>query len=104
MLARDHALTGALAFAGVAPLLHAHGPVAVAAGAVFTAGAATLSDIDEPGSTISRQGGFLTRALSVVVRKLSGGHRRLTHSIAGTGIFTALAASLLPLTASWPRR
>jgi len=90
MLARDHALSGALTFTAVAPVLHVTG-AGLLAGAVFTAGAATLPDIDEPGSTISRTLGFFTEAVSWVVHKVSGGHRKGTHSIAGVAVF-ALAA------------
>jgi membrane-bound metal-dependent hydrolase YbcI (DUF457 family) len=90
VLGRDHALSAALAFTALAPVLHVTGP-AIAAGAVFTAGAGVLPDIDEPGSTIARQGGFLTGALSWIVHRASGGHRKLTHSVAGVGIFALLA-------------
>jgi membrane-bound metal-dependent hydrolase YbcI (DUF457 family) len=87
MLGRDHALSGALTFTAVAPVLHVTGP-ALLAGAVFTAGAAILPDIDEPGSTISRTFGFFTGAFSWVVHKISGGHRKGTHSAAGLAVFT----------------
>lgn len=90
MEGKDHALTGGLAFAAVAPLLHA-GLAGLAAGTVFTAGAALMPDLDEPGSTISRQGGFVTRGMAVAVRKLGGGHRKLTHSVIGTAGFSLLA-------------
>ena len=90
MLARDHALSGALTFAAVAPVLHVTG-AGLLAGAVFTAGAATLPDIDEPGSTISRTLGFFTMAVSWIVHKISGGHRKGTHSVLGVAVFTLAA-------------
>jgi membrane-bound metal-dependent hydrolase YbcI (DUF457 family) len=90
MLGRDHALSAGAAFAGAAPLLHVSG-WHLAAGVAATAGAGVLPDFDEPHSVISRQGGFVTRGLAKVVRKLSGGHRKLTHSALGTAIFTGLA-------------
>lgn len=90
MLARDHALSGALAFTAAAPLLHVSGP-ALLAGAVFTAGAATAPDIDEPGSTISRTLGFFTEAVSWIVHRISGGHRKGTHSVLGAAAFTLAA-------------
>lgn len=93
MLARDHALSGALAFAAAAPLLHVTG-VGLLAGAVFAAGAATLPDIDEPGSTISRSFGFLTGAFAWLVHKASGGHRKGTHSALGIAVFTAAWAAV----------
>lgn len=88
MLGRDHALSGALAFASVAPFLRATS-TGLAVGLVISAGAGCLPDVDEPHSTISRVGGFLTEALSWVVHKVSGGHRKLTHSLAGIGLFTS---------------
>ena len=90
MLARDHALSGALTFTAVAPVLHVTG-AGLLAGAVFTAGAATAPDIDEPGSTISRTLGFFTEAVSWVVHKISGGHRKGTHSVLGVAMFTFAA-------------
>jgi membrane-bound metal-dependent hydrolase YbcI (DUF457 family) len=87
MLGRDHALSGAVAFAALAPLLHvteAH----LAAGVVLTAGAGVLPDIDHPDSTISRSFGFLTEWFAWVVDRLSGGHRHGTHSLFGIAVFT----------------
>jgi membrane-bound metal-dependent hydrolase YbcI (DUF457 family) len=90
MLGRDHALSGALAFAGVAPLLHVTG-VHLAAGMALTAGAGVLPDLDEPGSTIARTFGFLTGAVAWLVHKVSGGHRKGTHSLLGVALLTAAA-------------
>ncbi len=93
MLGRDHALSGALAFTAVAPLLHVSG-VHLAAGMALTAGAGVLPDLDEPGSTIARTFGFLTGAFAWIVHKISGGHRKGTHSLAGVAVmaFASLAA------------
>ncbi|HEX4060764.1 MAG TPA: metal-dependent hydrolase, partial [Streptosporangiaceae bacterium] len=88
MLGRDHALSGALAFAGVAPLLHVSG-LHLAAGVALTAGAGVLPDIDEPGSTIARTFGFMTAAFAWIVHKISGGHRKGTHSLLGIALLTA---------------
>jgi membrane-bound metal-dependent hydrolase YbcI (DUF457 family) len=88
MLGRDHALSGALAFAGVAPLLHVSG-LHLAAGVALTAGAGVLPDIDEPGSTIARTFGFMTAAFAWIVHKISGGHRKGTHSLLGVALLTA---------------
>ncbi len=88
MLGRDHALSGAVAFAALAPPLHvtvAH----LAAGVVLTAGAGVLPDIDHPDSTISRSFGFLTEWFAWVVDRISGGHRHGTHSLLGIAVFTA---------------
>ena len=98
MLGRDHALSGALAFAGVAPLIQVTGVHLVGA-AALTAGAGVLPDIDEPGSTIARTFGFMTGAFAWIVHRISGGHRKGTHSLLGVALLTtaALAAG------SWQR-
>jgi membrane-bound metal-dependent hydrolase YbcI (DUF457 family) len=88
MLGRDHALSGALAFAGVAPLIHVTG-WHLAIGMAMTAGAGVLPDLDEPGSTIARTFGFLTGAFAWLVHTLSGGHRKGTHSLIGIAALTA---------------
>jgi membrane-bound metal-dependent hydrolase YbcI (DUF457 family) len=85
MLGRDHALSGALAFTAVAPLLHVTG-VHLATGIALTAGAGVLPDLDEPGSTIARTFGFLTGAFAWIVHKISGGHRKGTHSLIGVAV------------------
>src|SRR6185437_3420528 len=53
MLGRDHALSGAVVLAALAPPLHV-GIAHLAAGVVLGAGAGVLPDIDHPDSTISR--------------------------------------------------
>lgn len=90
MLGHDHALSGALAFAALAPALHVSG-MQLAAGIVLTAGAGVLPDLDEPGSTVARTFGFLTGAFAWFVHKISGGHRKGTHSIVGVAAMTAAA-------------
>ncbi|HEY3958698.1 MAG TPA: metal-dependent hydrolase [Streptosporangiaceae bacterium] len=93
MLGRTHALSGAAVFAGLdAGLLHL-GAVAAVTGAVLTAGAAVLPDLDHPDATVSRTFGFLTQALAWAVGKASGGHRHGTHSVAGVAVFTAVAVT-----------
>ncbi len=87
MLGRDHALSGGLAFTAVAPLLHVTG-VHLAAGIALTAGAGVLPDLDEPGSTMARTFGFLTGVFAWIVHKISGGHRKGTHSLAGVAVMT----------------
>lgn len=68
-------------------MLHVTG-YGLLAGAVLTAGAGVLPDIDEPGSTIARSYGFLTEAFAFIVHGVSGGHRKGTHSIIGAALFT----------------
>jgi membrane-bound metal-dependent hydrolase YbcI (DUF457 family) len=92
MLGRDHALSGAFAFAALGPTLHVTGSH-LAAGVLLTAGAGVLPDIDHPDSTIARCFGFLTQAFAWVVARISGGHRHGTHSL--VGITAALYLALL---------
>ena len=42
------------------------------------------------GTTISRQGGFLTMSLAWIVHRISGGHRKGTHSFIGVAVFFKL--------------
>src|SRR6202012_5957528 len=88
MLGRDHALSGAVAFAALAPSLHVHAAF-LAAGVVLTAGAGVLPDIDHPDSTVSRSFGFLTEWFAWLVDRISGGPRPGTHSLLGIVAFTA---------------
>jgi len=90
MLGRDHALTGAVVFAALAPALHVP-LVDLPAGVVLGAGAGVLPDIDHPDSTIADSFGFLTEGFSRLTNKISGGHRHGTHSFIGVAIFTVLA-------------
>ena len=102
MLGRDHALSGAAAFAALAPSLHvtsAH----LAAGVVLAAGAGVLPDIDHPDSTISQSFGFLTEWFAWMVDRLSGGHRHGTHSLVGIAVFTAAAYGAGAFQLSEPR-
>ena len=88
MLGRDHALTGAVVFAAVAPLLHV--PLAeLPAGVVLGAGAGVLPDIDHPDSTIADSFGFVTEGFARLTNAISGGHRHGTHSLIGVAVFTA---------------
>ena len=87
VLGRDHALTGAVGFMALAPVLH-HAvagvpvaPVPLGVGGVVAAAFALLPDIDEPGSTFSRKLGPISRAVSKVTNRLAHGHRQATHSI-----------------------
>jgi membrane-bound metal-dependent hydrolase YbcI (DUF457 family) len=92
MLGHDHALSGALALAAVAPLLPVSG-TQLAVAAALTAGAGILPDLDEPGSTIARTFGFLTGTFAWIVHLISGGHRKGTHSLLGIGLATAGAVA-----------
>jgi membrane-bound metal-dependent hydrolase YbcI (DUF457 family) len=90
VLGHDHALSGACAGLAAGILLH-RSLSADAALAGFTAGFATFPDLDKCGSGPARCLGPVSECVAFVVGKVSGGHRHLTHSVLGLGIFTALA-------------
>ncbi len=60
-------------------------------GVALCTGAAILPDIDHPRSTISNMYGPLTRSFCWIMGKLTGGHRRGTHSVAGVGLLGIVA-------------
>lgn len=86
MMGKAHAITGTLAFACSTLVTPVGGPLALAIGFVMTTGGALLPDIDHPDSTATKTYGPVTKVLSWVVDKVSGGHRRGTHSILGIGL------------------
>jgi membrane-bound metal-dependent hydrolase YbcI (DUF457 family) len=102
MLGRDHALSGAVVFAALAPTLHVPGQY-LAAGVAVAAGAGVLPDIDHQDATIAQTFGFLTEWLAWTVNKISGGHRHGTHSLLGLAAFTAAAYGAGRLQQSGPR-
>jgi membrane-bound metal-dependent hydrolase YbcI (DUF457 family) len=59
---------------------------------VATCGAAILPDIDEPGSSVAHEFGIISEGVSYIVKKVAGGHRKLTHSLLGCAIVTLLLA------------
>ena len=89
MLGRDHALLGGVGFLVVAPLV-LHDPTwqELGVGCVTSAAFALLPDLDEPGSTVSRKLGPISRSVSEVTNKIAGGHRQATHSL----LFVSLVA------------
>ncbi|MFI6386288.1 metal-dependent hydrolase [Nonomuraea sp. NPDC050540] len=101
MMGHSHAMTGAIAWLGLAPafaalpllnessrfietgiMASALTPSELIAGALVCAGAAMLPDLDHPSATIAQTFGPVTWALSKVVAWISGGHRGMTHSLA----------------------
>lgn len=87
MLGRDHALLGGVGYLAIAPMVFPHlSPEELGVGCLTSAAFALLPDIDEPGSTVSRKLGPISRAVSEVTNKVAGGHRQATHSL----LFVAL--------------
>lgn len=60
-------------------------------GAVVCAVAAVLTDIDHPGSKVSRSLGPITWTISKIVAAVTGGHRHACHSLVGCAVFAGLA-------------
>lgn len=92
MQARSHALLGAAAWLAAAPGVAGSagaeplGPRELLLGAVVTAGAALLPDLDHPRATVARTLGPVTAAVARVVGRMAGGHRGATHSLAGVAL------------------
>ncbi len=104
MNGRNHALSGLLAWLAIAPpVTEAMGeplglPV-LAAGALVSAGAAVLPDVDHPGSSASRTFGPASQLTALGVGALADGHRQRTHSlafVAAVGCASALAGATGP--------
>lgn len=87
MLGRSHAILGSTVILGIdgyvnhAILHNSISPSELAAALAIGAGFSLLPDIDEPGATLSRKLGAISKGLSTVVNVASGGHRHGTHSL-----------------------
>lgn len=94
MMGAHHAISGAAAWIAVTstvPFTLALDPLPVSSvmlGALVTAGAALLPDVDHHSSTIARSGGVITRGVAAVAGAVSGGHRHGMHSILAVAGFT----------------
>lgn len=89
MMGKEHALVGfgayaagasAAAHAGLFPTEFATAG-ALTAGALVSAGAALIPDIDHPSGTVANAGGPITRAIAHATNAVSGGHREGTHQL-----------------------
>src|SRR5690625_894647 len=86
MMARTHALSGSATWLAAVPVVEGAagsplGAPEIVAGAVVTAGAALLPDLDHPKATIARALGPVSYLLSRAVSAAAGGHRQATHSL-----------------------
>jgi membrane-bound metal-dependent hydrolase YbcI (DUF457 family) len=90
MMGRTHALTGVAAGIAVTYGITLSVPAAIA-GTFICAGSALVPDIDHKDSTITKTFGPITKIVSFVVRKISGGHRIGTHSFLGIAAIGAMA-------------
>ena len=90
MMGKSHAAIGLAVGAGIGVAVFGLSSSTWLIPTVAVCGAAILPDIDEPGSTVSREFGLVSEAFSFVVNKIAGGHRKLTHSLLGVGIVLVL--------------
>lgn len=86
MMGHSHAVSGALAFAGLGPVVaqvsgQSLSPAQFVAGTLACAGAAILPDIDHPQATIAHTLGPVTHGIAKLVQLLAGGHRQGTHTL-----------------------
>lgn len=101
MMGHAHALSGAVVFLAVAPLLPGTpDALTLIVGAGTAAGAALLPDLDHPESSVARALGPITRSMAAVTAALAGGHRQGTHSLLGV-LAAGLVAAGLALTGPW---
>lgn len=70
----------------------------------LTSAYALANDLDCHGGTEARSFGVITEALAWFVTKISGGHRRGTHSAVGVAAFTAVAWLACLFRHTWPGR
>ncbi|WP_298388017.1 metal-dependent hydrolase [Ferrimicrobium sp.] len=97
MMGTTHAATGSAIGGGVGlAVFGVHSPIWMVA-SVATCGAAILPDIDEPGSSVAHEFGFISHGFFWIVNKISGGHRKLTHSLLGLGIISLVLLATGPL-------
>jgi membrane-bound metal-dependent hydrolase YbcI (DUF457 family) len=95
MMGRHHALLGGSAWIGMGALAGMPA-VPLAASTAACAAAAMLPDIDEPGSTVAHLCGPVTMATAWLTKRLSGGHRHATHSLAAVAVAGIVGLSVTP--------
>lgn len=95
MMGRHHALLGAVAWCVPASLATHWGAPTLALSTACAGAAATLPDLDEPGSSVAHAFGIVSQAISATMRKVCGGHRQASHSLVGIVVVGALSASAL---------
>lgn len=100
MMGKAHVLTGVLAAVVWAQQISATW-ADLAVGAIAVTGASLVPDIDCGSSTVSNTFGPVSRALSWMTRKATGGHRRGTHSIGGTAILALVVQTALDHRGTW---
>ena len=80
MMGRSHAALGLVSGLGVAEIVGMR-PATTLAFAALVAGASLLPDLDEPHSAVSHVLEPISGAVSYVLARVCGGHRRASHSL-----------------------
>jgi membrane-bound metal-dependent hydrolase YbcI (DUF457 family) len=94
MMGIDHSVSGAAAWVAITstvPYTLGLDPLPVSSvllGALVTAGAALLPDVDHHSATIAQSGGFVTKGIAAAASTASGGHRHGMHSVLAVAGFT----------------
>ncbi|RNL82096.1 metal-dependent hydrolase [Halostreptopolyspora alba] len=104
MMGHSHALSGAVGWMAIVPLVQGQefftirfdlGPGEIIAGALVCAGAALVPDLDHKSATITQTYGLVTKTLSALFNWLFGGHRNGTHSLLFAALMGGLAQALV---------
>jgi membrane-bound metal-dependent hydrolase YbcI (DUF457 family) len=88
MMHQTHMIGGAGGWLGYVAVAHPGHPLTALAPAGVAAFGALLPDLDTPRSAAATSFGYPTRILGWTIRKGCGGHRKITHSILGTALFS----------------
>jgi membrane-bound metal-dependent hydrolase YbcI (DUF457 family) len=94
-MGRHHSLLGGTAWMGMGALAGMPA-VPLAASAAACAAGAMLPDIDEPESTVAHLCGPVTLATAWLTKRISGGHRHATHSLAAVAVAGIVGLSVTP--------
>lgn len=99
MMGRTHLVIGGATWLGLAAwhVMPYSGITAIASGWFLAALAALGPDLDQKQSMGSRLLGPVTQGISWVVRSVSGGHRKLTHSLLGTAFVGLLIGACVTM-------
>lgn len=93
MMGYSHVLSGAVAGLALLPVAPVEGVTGQAAWVLLWAGAALVPDLDSVGASASRMWGPVSRAVSMVISRVAGGHRWGTHDLVlGPLVFGGLAS------------
>jgi len=88
MMGHTHWIIGGASWLGVLAFAGTPSPAVAAGGFALASVAALCNDIDTKNSMASKALGPVTGLISFTIRKLFGGHRKITHSLLGWALVT----------------